>query len=295
MTRISAFTKTLATRLLPCALFLCGSLAAANAQGLNWEGQTGAFITPFAYTSASPKNGVGKPQVAFHYMNTGSVVGHDMMGSVTAGMFGRVELGYTRAFTAGGDTPGLSPLFDSGYNVFHGKVKLVRENAGAKWVPAVSAGFVARTNVNRVGGVLADQETKNGDVYVVATKTITKFKSLPVVVNFGVKQTNAALFGMAGNAPEWTTRSFGAVGVVVKGPKGSTLVLGSEFAQQPRYIQNLPGATLPTTLTYFARIIPNSDVPLNIDFGVAQAAGEIAPGVNVGARHQFAMGISYQF
>jgi hypothetical protein len=31
----------------------------------------------------------------------------------------------------------------------------------------------------------------------------------------------------------------------------------------------------------------------NVDFGVAQAAGTIEPGVNLVARHQFALGISY--
>jgi hypothetical protein len=33
----------------------------------------------------------------------------------------------------------------------------------------------------------------------------------------------------------------------------------------------------------------------NIDFGVAQAAGRILPTVNLKARHQFALGVSYGF
>ena len=33
----------------------------------------------------------------------------------------------------------------------------------------------------------------------------------------------------------------------------------------------------------------------NIDVGVAQAAGNILPGVNLRARHQVALGISYAF
>ncbi len=73
-------------------------------------------------------------------------------------------------------------------------------------------------------------------------------------------------------------------------------VLGSEFAQQPRFIEGLPGAIVPTALTYFVRIIPAPErVPINVDFGVAQAAGEIKPGVQLKARNQFAAGISYQF
>ena len=53
---------------------------------------------------------------------------------------------------------------------------------------------------------------------------------------------------------------------------------------------------MPTALTYFVRIIPAPErVPINVDFGVAQAVGQIMPGVQLKARNQFAAGISYQF
>ena len=55
----------------------------------------------------------------------------------------------------------------------------------------------------------------------------------------------------------------------------------------------LAGAIVPTTLTYAARIVPLAGKKFNVDFGVAQAAGHILPGVNLYARHQFALGISY--
>ena len=58
-------------------------------------------------------------------------------------------------------------------------------------------------------------------------------------------------------------------------------------------MQNLPGADVPTTITYAARIVPLAERKFNIDFGVAQAAGVIEPGVNLKARHQFALGVSY--
>ena len=52
---------------------------------------------------------------------------------------------------------------------------------------------------------------------------------------------------------------------------------------------------IPTTITYFTRIVPAPEkVKLNVDFGVGQVAGKVAPGVNLWARHQFAMGISHQ-
>jgi hypothetical protein len=267
----------------------------ALGQGLNWEGQTGAFVTPFAYTSASPAGGLGHPQAAFHYLNGGTVVGNDFQLSVTEGLLQRVEVGYTRALQASGDNATLSPLFDGGFNIFHAKVNFLRENAGKqKWVPALAVGFVARTQVRRVGGVLSSQDTNNGDVYLTGTKVLP-LKHLPILVNAGVKGTNAALLGIAGNAPDWEARGFGALAFIVSGPGKSKIALGSEIAQQPHYIQNLPQATLPTTLTYFARLIPSSEHPFNLDFGVAQAAGQVLPGADVAARSQFAMGVSYRF
>jgi len=170
------------------------------------------------------------------------------------------------------------------------------ENAGKhKYIPAISLGFVARTNVRRVGGVLDSNDKHNEDFYVVATKTITYVKVLPIIANFGLKATNASVLGIAGNAPNWQGRLFGAVGFVLPGPVKSKIVVGSEFLQEPRHIQGLPGAQLPTTLTYFARVIPGSERPLNVDFGVAQVANNIMPGVKLHARSRFAMGVSYRF
>lgn len=277
-------------------LLIASPFCLVSAQGLNWEGQTGAFITPFAYTSQSPTNGVGRPQVAFHFLNTGDVIGNNIQASATLGFLGRAEIGYTRSLNIAGKSTAFSPLFEGGFNTFHGKLTLVPENAAkTKYVPAIAAGFVVRSQVKHVGGVLTNKETTNGDFYLVATKTITQVKGLPFLVNFGVKGTNASVFGIAGNAPDWQARGFGAVAFVFKGPGKSTLIFGSEAAQQPRYIKDLPGATVPTTMTYFVRIVPKPEKPFNLDFGVAQAVGKIAPGVDLKARSQFAMGASYRF
>jgi hypothetical protein len=276
------------------ALALALAASSAFGQGLNWEGQTGAFVTPFAYTSASPGNSFGHPQLAFHFLNGGNVVGNDFQVSITEGLLKRFEVGYTRALQAGGDST-LAPLFAGGFNVFHGKVNFVSENAGKqKWVPALAIGFVVRTEVRRVGGVLTAKDTNNGDVYLAGTKVLP-VKHLPILVNAGVKGTNASLLGIAGNAPDLQARGFGALAFIVSGPAKSKVAVGSEVAQQPRYIENLPGATLPTTLTYFARLIPSGELPFNLDFGVAQAAGKVLPGADVEARARFAFGVSYRF
>jgi len=277
-------------------IFLVSITPAGSAQNLNWEGQTGAFVTPFAYTSPSPARGFGLPAVSFHYLDGGNVLGGFYEISGTVGFLRRFETGYTRALNSDGSVPSLSPLFNGGFNIFHGKVNLVGENAGKhSYIPAISLGFVARTNVRRVGGVLDSKDTHNEDFYVVATKTITYFKGLPIVANFGFKATNASVLGIAGNAPNWQGRLFGAVGFVVPGPVNSKIVFGSEVLQEPRYIEGLPGANLPTTLTYFARVVPRGELPLNVDFGVAQVANNIMPGVRLHARSQFALGASYRF
>jgi hypothetical protein len=263
-------------------------------QSLNWEGQTGVFVTPLAYTAASSKDGLGRPIVAFHFLNAGKVLGNFYTASVTVGALGHTEFGYTRDFHSQGSTAGLSNLWGNGFNSFHGKVNFLPENlAKQKWVPAISAGFVARTQVYNVGGWIEGKRSDNADFYVVASKTITQTKKVPIVLNAGYKATNASVLGLAGNAPAYRGRAFGAVAFVFKGPAKSSIILGSELLQEPRDVKDLPGAIVPTTITYAARIVPLAEKKFNIDFGVAQAAGQIMPGVNLYARHQFALGISY--
>ena len=151
-----------------------------HAQNLGLEGGTGVFVTPLAYTVASPEDNVGKPVVGFHFVDADNVVGTFSKFSVTVGAFDRLEFGYTRDVHTTGDSPTLSPLWHDGFNIVHGKVNIVRENTGKRsWIPAISTGFVLRTQVQNVGGAITDEDTNNHDVYVVATKTITHIKRFP--------------------------------------------------------------------------------------------------------------------
>lgn len=273
-------------------LFASGTL---HAQNLGLEGETGVFVTPLAYTVASPSNNLGKPVVGYHFLEAGSVIGTFSKISITEGAFGRVEFGYTRDVHSTGGDPALSPLWDTGFNVVHGKVNIVRENTGKhNWIPAISVGFLARTQVHNVGGVITNQNTHNEDGYLVATKTVTEFK-LPIMLSGGIRGTNAELWGMAGNATRFQGRAFGAVAFVLKGPAKSSLIFASEVAQQPPHPEHLEAAVIPTTLTYAVRVVPLAERKFNIDFGVAQIANHIMPGANLDSRHQFAMGISYGF
>jgi hypothetical protein len=242
------------------------------AQGLNWDGQTGALLTPFAYTAAAPASKFGKPEVSFHYLNSGNVIGNDYQLSITEGFGKHFEFGYTQAFSSSGNVstfplsasadssyPVLgkiepsSSLFSNGFSELHGKLTVINENAGKnKWVPAIAVGAIGRFGGQRLSYFITPAyntpgatET-NGDFYVVATKTVTQVKGLPFVLSIGDKVTDASVLGVAGNAgnangtgQRWQGRAFGAAAFVVKGPAKSALIFGAEVLQQPHYIQGL--------------------------------------------------------
>lgn len=296
--RISNVVRTL---LLSAVVLVVGS-STLLAQGLNWEGQTGALLTPFAYTASSPAAKFGKPEVALHYLNSGSVVGNDYQLSITEGVAKYFEFGFTQSFSSAGNDANLSPLFSNGYSTLHGKLNLLPENLGHRaWLPAIALGATGRFDIQRVGSydLGGGRSAHNGDFYIVATKTVTQIKGLPLVLNFGEKVTNAQLFGVAGNAPHFQGRLFGAAAFVVKGPAGSLLIFGSEAVQQPHHIEGLPTvATVPTSESYFVRVQPKLQA-LQVDFGVAHLAGRIVhlPGsvVDVKAVAQVGAGVSYHF
>ncbi len=89
----------------PIALIVLWFAAhAALAQSLGWEGPTGVFVTPLAYTAASPANGLGKPSVGYHFLAAGNVVGDWSTVSITEGFAKRFEAGYTSEIHAGSDS-----------------------------------------------------------------------------------------------------------------------------------------------------------------------------------------------
>jgi hypothetical protein len=298
--RLSSYAKQFACLL--AIMAIVGS-STSFAQSLNWEGQTGVFVTPLAYSVLTGDARLSLPVASYHYLNAGPVLGSFHQVSITMGAFNRVEFGYTGNLHQDGSTTGLSSLWSTGFNAFHGKINLFRERR--RGLPALSVGFVARTQVRNVAGVIQGHDTNNQDFYIVATKTITHFRKLPLVFNAGFKATNASLLGLAGNAPGYSGRGFGAAGFAFKGPGKSTILLGTEVLQEPRSVEGLPGAVIPTTITYAVRIVPSGALPihgwdvetpkLTLDFGLAQIASNIIPGVDLRARHQFAFGISYGF
>ena len=121
-------TADFAIRLTGVMLLSAAGIAPAAAQNLNWEGQTGVFVTPLAYVAPSGQRGLGKPAVAYHFLNAGEVLGNFHQASVTIGLFGRTEFGYTRSINQLGSTPSLSGLWSGSFNIIHGKLNVLPEN-----------------------------------------------------------------------------------------------------------------------------------------------------------------------
>lgn len=263
-----------------------------------WRVRQASSLPPLAYVLKSPSNNLGMPSLGFHFLDGGDVIGYFSKISVTEGAFSRIEFGYTRDVHQSESDP-LSSLWHPGFNIAHGKVNIIPENAwNQNWLPAISGGFLVRTGVHNVGGTIAGKDTTNGDVYIVATKTISELKPMPIMLSGGFRGTNAELYGMAGNATRFQGRAFGAVALVFQGPRKSNIILASEVAQQPPHPQNLGAAMIPATLTYAVRVVPTPEGRLrkfNVDFGIAQIANHIMPGADLRARHQVATGISYGF
>lgn len=286
------------------SLFVSGLVAtspSAKAQ-LNFDGQTGAYITPLAYTSPSPEKGFGNPQLGVHYLSGGDVVGNHTSVSATIGYGKKLEFGVSGVFASAGSSPSLSGLFDDDSLVFHAKYNLVAKNKGGNnSIPAISIGGALHTGVKRGGAALSGKNETLKDLYLVATKVLPLSNGkLPLVLSGGVKGTDASILGLAGKASSFKACAFGTVAVVLSGPRlggtqKSQFIVGGEYLQNPKGLDGLPGVVVPATKTLFVRVVPNPAKPLNIDFGLARVAGQVAPGADLRARNRFALGLSYSF
>jgi len=291
---ILRFRLFLLSMLFCFALF--GPTSAVHAQQLGWEGETGVFITPLAYTVATREHTFALPVVAYHFLDTGSVIGTYNQFSITSGYSKRVEFGYTRTIHEAGSDASLSPLWTGGFNTFHAKGSLITENAWKQaWLPQVSAGLILRTQVRNVGGAMLNKDTSNADIYLVASKTITQLKPMSVLLSAGIKGTNAELLGLGGNASKWGPDGFGSVAFVFQGPAKSSIILATEIAQQPRHPDQLPNAVIRTAFVYALRVVPSPRMRLNVDFGILEGPGQIATGVDLKAKDRPACAISYSF
>ena len=295
-------SRTLSILAFGAALSLVSALP-VRAQSLGYEGPTGVFVTPLAYVAASPAKGLGKPVVGYHFLAAGPVIGDFSTTSVTVGFANRFEAGYTAETHAAGSTPSLSPLWKNDFSIVHAKAVLLPENYGKNpAIPSISAGVIYRFNDRDVGNGANGQSTQNADLYVVATKLIPQTKKVPVLLSAGLRGTNASLWGLGGNAPEWSARGFGAIAFVFTGPGKSTIILGSEVSQQPNHLLTTsasgvksPAFNIPTSEVYAVRIVPFPKKKFNIDAGTLHAANNIGSGVKLNVLARVAFALSYGF
>ena len=333
------------------SMLFCGGVAALaffasqmNAQQLTLEGQTGGFITPTAYVVPSANDhSFSLPAVGFHFVDASSVIGNVETISVTEGWGNRLEFGYTSSIHQAGNNAIFSALWSkqdygawelgapsstiNGMNVFHGKVVVVKENTKHFYTPGFAVGGVYRQGDHFVSGSLSDailskanQTYGNGDIYGAVTKTWAK-PPIPVLLNFGVKGTNAVVFGLGGVAESWSARPFGGIGIPLPLGKSVVAVPSAGFTSEPSNIKNLDellaGSGLilgiannrphiPTTLDYAVRFTQRKNAHFSVDIGVGQLAGNIGTvafftgsgyvplPINLDARHVFGFGVSFR-
>jgi hypothetical protein len=319
-------------RLIACTYLTVALIASASihAQHLTLEGQTGGFITPTAYVVYTEKGHFfSHPAFGYHFIDSSQVIGDIQTVNFAEGFANRGELGYTRSIHTLGNSISVangafSQLWNyDGMNVFSGKIVAVKDGEFGPWTPGLAAGFVARTRDKFVTGHLeqalglgTQNSYHNEDIYAVGTKEWLH-PPLPFLLNFGLKFTNATIFGIGGQSTRFAGRLFGGLGIPFPGPFKTAIVPAVGFTQEPHSAQNLQyiipgGAHLPTTLDYAVRITQAEHPHFSIDVGVGQVAGNIGTAilptglpapypptisipVNLQARHVFGMGLSYRY
>ena len=320
-------TGRLASCVLLCAASLCSSL---KAQHLTLEGQTGGFLTPTAYVVYTEKGHLfSHPAFAYHFVNSAKVIGDIQTFSVAEGFRNRAEVGYTRSVHLAGDSNvaaegAFSQLWNySGMNVFSGKVVVLKDEQFAPWTPGLAAGLIVRTGDHFVSGHLnyalglgPDKGYTNQDVYAAMTKTWAK-PPVPFLLNFGIKFTNASIYGIGGQSTRFSGRLFGGLGIPLPGPWKTAIVPAAGFTEEPHTSKNLgyiipAGVHLPTTLDYAVRLTQAQHPHFSFDIGIGQVAGNIGTAVlptglpapyppvvsipvNLEARKVFGLGLGYRY
>lgn len=290
--KLSAVKKLAMGGCIAATLF---AACAANAQNLTLEGQTGGFITPTAYVVYSAKDQkFSHPAVGYHFINASKVIGNVHTFSIAEGFANRAEVGYTRSVHTTGNSAAFSGLWHyAGMNIVSGKAAAVKDGQFGAWTPGVAVGGLVRTGDKFVSGALNEEETgilksyTNGDVYAVATKTWLH-PPVPFLLNFGLKFTNASIFGLGGQATRFGGRLFGGLGIPVPGPFHTAIVPAIGFTQQPPQVKNLSAilfntstfasgapAHIPTTMDYAVRVTQKDNPHFAFDIGVGHVAGTI--------------------
>ena len=181
-------------------------------------------------------------------------------------------------------------------NIFNVKVKVVPENMHHRdWIPAVAIGGVLRTNDPFISQSFARKNGTNGDVYAVASKVTVIGRVLPLLLNVGVRGTNAEVYGYGGNSTVWKARAFGALGIPL--PIAKTLIVSPtvEIDQEPNRLRYLPTVSIPTSLIYAVRISRYPTMKWSIDIGTGHIGSHVAQGIDLKINNAIAIAFDYRF
>lgn len=295
----------------------CGAalLAAPHliAQNLTLEGQTGGFITPTAYVVYAHKGQFfSHPAVGYHFIYVPKVIGNIHTFSIAEGFGNRAEVGYTRSVHQYGEDPLLSSLWHyAGMNIFSGKVVLLKDGQGGPLTPGVGVGAVVRTGDHFVSGALEGLGTTytNEDIYAAITKQWLH-PPVPFLANFGLKFTNASIYGIGGQSTRFMGRLFGGLGIPLPGPFKTAIVPAAGFTQEPPQVKNLGQllvdgkAHIPTTLDFAVRVTQRENPHFAFDIGIGEVANIIGTTyiypagftpVNLHARNIVGVGLSVRY
>ncbi|WP_096893870.1 DUF3034 family protein [Candidatus Scalindua japonica] len=221
----------------------------------NVEGFGGILLTGSAYLINPPEEGkvFGLPSLGITYANVGD--GRHMEAfTVNETLWGRFELGYALNHFGLGKLPedietatGVNTIEDSVYlHNFNARLQLLQEGEFKKsWMPALTLGIHYKKNEDtsvidkRLGGVFSDigiEDNDGVDVTLYASKMITSL-SRPLMLNAGIRSTEAAQIGLFGFTDERRTVFEGNFGVLVL----DNLVIGGEYRQKPDEFDAISG------------------------------------------------------
>ena len=265
--RASILQSAIALSLLGAGLLHAGSPAAVVAPAAaapekgpplplhQIEGNGGIFSTLSAYLVNPPRNGepVGRPSLGAAVVDLGHGRVLEAL-TLTETPWSRLELGYGYDRLDIGDLPqaiqnattvGIDERAVELHN-FNARLALLKEGEfDQDWLPAVTFGahYKINTSVNNLnselGGTLRSigiADNTGVDYTLYATKLI-KALPLPVLVNVGVRETEAAHLGLLGFTDHYSANLEGSIGVFLT----DRLILAGEYRQKPNDYKAIPG------------------------------------------------------
>lgn len=261
------------------------------------DGQSGIFFQPTANVVPASPGKLNAPTLSYHMVTAGPVAGDYISVGLEEGFGNWIEFGYTRSSHTDGGNPELSPYFNySGMNIVNVKVKLLAENSHKRnWIPAIAAGGVLRTNDPFISQSFTGKNGTNGDVYLVASKVTLVGKVLPLLLNVGVRGTNAEVYGYGGNSTNWKARVFGALGFPIPIAKALIVCPTFEIDQEPNRLQYLPTVSIPTSLIYAVRLSRSPSMKWSIDIGTGHIGSHVAQGIDLKINNAIAVAFDYRF